>query len=129
MKRTIFLIAILFFSLASVFSQANRELTKSEATRMFEKFVKDNRYANLPPAQYVSKYTFKVLGDENYNNAIKPLRFNMLTRKPFRVMKIKDGWSAIFFYRSKNLGREIYMDFYGENIKVEYQDTHILGNL
>ena len=109
-----------------------RELTKQEATRRFEEFVAENGYTDLPPTEDESMLVPEPLFGGADAESIK-YRRNTLERKPDEVAKgnrlFKDGWTAFFFYKqpclycSPNSGRIIYMDAYGENLRVEHQDV------
>ncbi len=112
--------------------KTKEKLNKSEAVKRFEEFVIENGYTDLPPTEDKSK-----LVPEPLFGIDTEARHNTLERKPFDVMKgnrfYKDGWSAFFFYKqpcrycNPNSGRLVYMDAYGENMRVEHQDVIFTG--
>ena len=109
-----------------------KELTKQEATKRFEEFVAENGYTDLPPTEDESKLVPEPFGTGVDAEGIK-YRRNTLERMPDQVTKgnrlFKDGWTAFFFYKQPcqycrpHSGRIIYMDAYGENLRVEHQDV------
>jgi hypothetical protein len=132
MRRILFLPTVFAVLFISIFAQTKQKLTESEAAQRFEAFVIKNGYTDLPPTQDKSKLVPEPVEGAVGDESIKRNRYNTLERKPIEIWKgnrlFEDGWSAIFLYKQpcrdcpKNSARLIYMDAYGENIKVEHQD-------
>ncbi len=132
MKQISFLSIIFALLFVSTLAQIKQKLTELEVAQRFETFVIENGYTDLPSSQDKSKLVPESVHGGTDEDTIKLFRYNTLERKPLKVTKgnrlFKDGWTAIFPYRQsceecdKNAARIIYMDAYGENIKVEHQD-------
>ncbi len=127
---------LLLFGTSSV-AQTKKRLTRVEAIQRFEEIVIENGYTNLPPTEDKSKLfpepVFGGIDAEALN-----IRHDTLERKPFEVTSgnrfFKDGWAAFFQYKHpdqshrRNLGRLIYMDAFGENMRIEHQDIYFVGH-
>ena len=106
--------------------KTKERLTKSEAARRFEEFVRENGYTDLPPTDDPSRLVPEPLFGTDVE-----ARHNTLEREPTDVVKgnrfYTDGWAAFFFYKQPcqycrpHTGRLVYMDPYGENMSVEHQ--------
>src|SRR5712692_9554353 len=85
-------------------AQVKKQLTEAEAIRVAEKFVAENGYTDLPPAQDKTKLSFEGIDASDPEERLRT-RYNSLERKAYGAGggSIGEyGWTIVFHYNAKN---------------------------
>lgn len=133
---------VILMGVSSSCAQVNRHLTEADAIRVAERFVEENGYTDLAPADK-TKLSFESLDAADPEERLKH-RYNTLERKAYCVgggSPGKYGWTIVFHYNANNeiyrqiipnfdqqvAGRAVTMSPDGSNIKMQHQDIYLSG--